>query len=751
MNLVTALKTPRLYSLILFVSIFISCSISDGVVKKNNEQIIVSSDQIAPFCNGLEYKEYVDLEQTQIDKLDIKIYQSKDFYEDLAKAYFVGNFINDEYKQTHLGEVRINYKNGVTCTFTSELRISGDWKDHVDINKLISSLDIKLLEGNILGITKFKLLIPVTRNGDNEIFLTTLLEEFNVITPRTFYIDVNLNGFGNHNYIFQEKASKELVERNGLREGPILETDETNVWNNSENKFVRNLEIADERQFMYAKYLNKPWVLRSSENIQLTEKALSLYNRAIYTSDSDPLFNFESDGFNNIQNYLYETLVLVTNGRHAQFTHNRKFYFNPFTEEFHPIYYDGMAYFIYEEPRYLEEYFINQNILKTLDFLINTDIDVKKFHNSLASKGYVQNLKFTENLIDKYYKNLELYSQLPLSEDGMDVNEKSSRKYFALPTNIEYSIEDIELNFLNTINKNKIFFSEKSVRYECLDILNCKKSELTLDDFMTENNKIVYFGDRDIFLNGSSPRVNYIYNVGNFSVSSNKKFEFKVNESNKTLDLKITKQNQEILLFSDMTIRDWKFTLEVDPELKINTQSYVTGCLTLYDLELVNVSIDVKNSNCEDALNIIKSNGSINSITIRDSLSDGLDIDFSTIDIKKLYVENSGNDCVDLSSGAYQITLINILNCEDKGVSIGEGSNFYIKSIEVANSFTGVAVKDSSFGVIEEIKSNNVNNCILIYRKKEEYGPSYLDVYSDKCSGKHEVQAGSIISVLKND
>ena len=38
-------------------------------------------------------------------------------------------------------------------------------------------MDVKLKEGNILGITKFKLFLPTTREYDNVIFITALLEE----------------------------------------------------------------------------------------------------------------------------------------------------------------------------------------------------------------------------------------------------------------------------------------------------------------------------------------------------------------------------------------------------------------------------------------------------------------------------------------------------------------------------------------------------------------------------------------------
>ena len=66
--------------------------------------------------------------------------------------------------------IKIKYSNNIDCSFKGTVRINGDLPDHLDIENLISSLDITLDEGNVFGITKFKLLIPETRRNDEEIF-----------------------------------------------------------------------------------------------------------------------------------------------------------------------------------------------------------------------------------------------------------------------------------------------------------------------------------------------------------------------------------------------------------------------------------------------------------------------------------------------------------------------------------------------------------------------------------------------------
>ena len=62
------------------------------------------------------------------------------------------------------------------------------------------------------------------------------------------------------------------------------------------------------------------------------------------------------------------------------------------------------------------------------------------------------------------------------------------------------------------------------------------------------------------------------------------------------------------------------------------------------------LEISVYGGKFEDSINIIRSQGSIKSIYLKDSTSDALDIDFSNLYIEDIKIINSGNDCVDLSS-----------------------------------------------------------------------------------------------------
>ena len=86
--------------------------------------------------------------------------------------------------------------------------------------------------------------------------------------------------------------------------------------------------------------------------------------------------------------------------------------------------------------------------------------------------------------------------------------------------------------------------------------------------------------------------------------------------------------------------------------------------MTLYKTKLKKTTFESYNTNCEDGINFISSNGSINYIKAKDSLYDGIDIDFSSLNIENIEIENSLNDCLDLSYGAYTMKKLDLNNIE---------------------------------------------------------------------------------------
>ena len=62
----------------------------------------------------------------------------------------------------------------------------------------------------------------------------------------------------------------------------------------------------------------------------------------------------------------------------------------------------------------------------------------------------------------------------------------------------------------------------------------------------------------------------------------------------------------------------------------------------------------------------------------------------------------------------------------DKAISVGERSRLYAKNINISDSYVGVASKDFSSVVIQNLEIKNVPYCLAAYQKKPEYGPASI-------------------------
>ena len=115
-----------------------------------------------------------------INSIDIKVAKSGKFARNFFKILTSKkDNIPPKLKKSFKSTVIVNYKFG-KCEYVAKIRQSGDRKDHVKLvgnGKALRSIDVKLNEGNIIRATRFKLLIPETRNGINEVLSSLILKE----------------------------------------------------------------------------------------------------------------------------------------------------------------------------------------------------------------------------------------------------------------------------------------------------------------------------------------------------------------------------------------------------------------------------------------------------------------------------------------------------------------------------------------------------------------------------------------------
>ena len=250
-----------------------------------------------PLCGSTHYDENLKLQS-----LEIAVNENRKWNVNNTRIITDDSYlIQNKLKKKFLSKIKFNFKDSLSCTFDAKIRTHGNFKDHIFYKdgNLFQSLDVNLISGNINNITKFKLFLKHTRgNFEDEIFMTTLLSEMGYLAPRTKMVNVKLNG-QNIEMIFQEKITKEFLEYNNRREGPILEGDEKYMmeyaskvknnlgidWYEIHNKFKLGKKI------QLSKQTNSSWSIKNEKFIITSLIALSKLNQ-IYL---EYLYNFSFD------------------------------------------------------------------------------------------------------------------------------------------------------------------------------------------------------------------------------------------------------------------------------------------------------------------------------------------------------------------------------------------------------------------------------------------------------------------------
>jgi hypothetical protein len=340
--------------------------------------IIFYTSNLYAECN------YKNLEQDlSIKNLEININNSRKFFKKINET-LIKDFKNEKiviHKKRYKASITVNYKNRNTCNFMSKVRVHGDFLDHIEIidGFPIPSLRVNLKDGNINGITNFKLLRPRTRYFSNEIFATTLFKYLGFLSPRTFYVNVKI-GDKMTLYIFQESLKKEFLENNNFIEGPILESKE---------------DFSNDHLQM-ARVSNSEWIKDNYNKFQISLNAIREYNLQILNSykfrtgiNEDETLRFKNPGnekFFKINKF--DALMYGIGAAHGLSYDDRRFYYDAIYSRMEPIYYDGMSKILSTinynpyQGKYENIYFASWKKIEELFF------DYKKNHTRTKSERY---------------------------------------------------------------------------------------------------------------------------------------------------------------------------------------------------------------------------------------------------------------------------------------------------------------------------------------------------------------------------
>ena len=772
---------PRNHYFFKVLIILLFFNLTKGVYSQDN----LIQDLIDPYCQAIDIDEFS--QDRKIKNIEIVTNNKKkwirntlgtivEFYSDESKDKRNINSItkiginwfdfriDEKYKKNFKSTLVVNFEGKLSCKFKAKIRITGDLWWHIDWKngRPLTSVQVELLDGHINSITRFKLFLPKARNGKNEIFVTSLLSELGFLAPRTFMVSANINGVSEE-YIFQEDLRKELLENSKLVEGPILEGDERFTIRFKDDDMMPSLSLS--------RIINRNYSLRGETNEKIALSAVSNLNMLYlqhhqsklpgYDGNLKTLFintdKFFIDDLNRERLQTFDSLMYALDALAALSYDDRRFYFDPIHRHYLPIYYDGKPHIMNKKGQFGLEYLSTRsatdakagatNAIKLINN-INHDIfkrKLSKLEIKLSSQDY-------DKLIKKIIARLEVIKIAKLNP----VQYLKVKKYFSsINPNI---IKNKKLIFVN-YNKKEFYLCSFNLDKCEIEKLDKSKRDLAniLSQRFTRLNK--NFTDTEYLF--VSDDINYdkdkienqkIWNISEienqFIIKYNNDIKVEIDSQNKKIKIEQT-SNAGRAIITDGKLDGWSVTFEGSLNI-INKipKDYLglTGCLTLLDVEVSSINLSSKNSFCEDSINFIRVKGDLETVTILDSISDALDIDFSHINIDQVEIENAKNDCLDLSYGNYLVNKINIKNCGDKGISVGEKSNAIFNEVKIDHSNIAVAAKDTSFVEVGNSEIFHSPICFSAYRKKQEFAGAKIKITETNCNNKQLfVQEGSKI------
>ena len=265
-----------------------------------------------------------------------------------------------------------------------KVRLKGDRPAHF-AEREKSSYKIELNNDNyFLGLKKFSLQKPRLRNYTHEWIFHQMAGDFNLIKIKYEFLKLKINGENKGLYVVEEGFGKELIERNGRPNGPIFGL----------NEFISSSSANP----VFEIYNKRYW--ERSENIELVKKATKkledFYKDKVSVED---IFDIEKWA-------SLLAIIDMTATHHGALLWNVKLYYNPISELFEPIPYDGHR----NKPNY-HKYNINYDNRLIFD-LVNTPKNTYEETNFYYLKKffYKKNGDINSLFYDLYLNKLNMIS-----------------------------------------------------------------------------------------------------------------------------------------------------------------------------------------------------------------------------------------------------------------------------------------------------------------------------------------------------
>tara|TARA_B100000900_G_C20594354_1_gene722799 strand:- start:73 stop:2673 length:2601 start_codon:yes stop_codon:yes gene_type:complete len=418
---------------------------------------------------------------------------------------------------------------------SAKIRLKGDWIDHLQSQKW--SFRVKLKNDNtLLGMNKFSLQSPGTRNYLSEWIFHKLLREEGLPSLRYKFKPLIINGKDMGIYAIEEHFDKILLESNSFREAPILKLSESLYWEN-QSKFKNTIN-----KNIYKTSYSTGFKLNKIKNNAYLTKNFNYANNLLNGFHSGNLKTSQVFDLDLLAKYF--AITELTSSHHSSTWHNLRFYFDPFQAKLIPIGFDGDT-----NRRKIDILNIEKDDHWRSKFFSDIEFSKKYYQelNRVSKKSYLDNF-FRKNKTEFNNNKNILYKSFPAYE----LNVKD---FYLNQKKIKEKLQPIQplTVFKNNIGQNEINLSISNNQSFPIQIISLKSKNKSYLSALSESiipgtkyNNFVKYHSLILKSNddlSDSNDLTLIYKI----VGSNEIYESKINNFPMMNFLDIYKTKSDIL------------------------------------------------------------------------------------------------------------------------------------------------------------------------------------------------------------
>lgn len=573
-----------------------------------------------------------------------------------------------------------------------KVRYKGDRSIHIE-NFKKSSFRMNLKgDDRLFGLEEFSIQSPVIRNYSWELLIAETFRNEGLLTLKTEAANFSVNGDYRGLFFIEEVPSTRTLERQKRKAGPIFGLDE-NFGIGIDSK----LDVYDLREW------EGKTIYKNSVRL-LYKSFLEMEQQQILDSNS-----FELDSWAK-----YFALIDVFGSHHGVLPKSVRFYFNPVIGKFEPLLFD--AHLGGEDlNNFILLDLLTRGKSATCDWICPFESFYKSFLNDDSFLNlYLKYLKkysspeFINDINLTYSKSFEsldneLYSRFSLS-DG--ISHRALSLYLFKPEHLQKRRNLIQNKLNLFLSRSDEFLNGSDIKIKNKNSNSIKTENIVineLEDVLINGNDLVFEHPTLLLLRGKNSILGTSYDK----------------------PLIIKGPVMLVQIGGEIIIKNVHF---IDSKSHIIANRNWSGVLNIIDSNANIDNLSLIGSLAEDAINIVSSEFYISNITINNSLSDAIDLDFASGTIEYIECNQVGNDCFDVSESLTTIQKLNANYVSDKAVSVGENSEINIRKLSVHDSAIGVVSKDGSSAYVEQIHFKNIKLPFATFVKKSEYTEPTLKV-----------------------